>query len=552
MNLATKRWPILLALEDDNLLGRAWQRLSGPQKVVIKALYGLPLTTEDEMKVWSAFQGAGVYDDLGYLTGLTHEVPYEPREYNDLWAMAGRRSGKTSEMGALVFAYECVLGGHLAYSRPGVPTMALLVSQTKDISIKNLNAIRSTLEESPLLKGEVASWTPEQIRLKNGIVIEAVAPNMKNQRGIAVPVLGMDEVAFWYSDSESANPDYEVLRAVRPAMIQFPHRKRFAISSAYTREGILYDAVTAGTRGRSTENEKLQKRFRKSLVVVATTALMANPRVRRVDLQEERDSDEEAFEREFLSRFSDTITGFLNKALIADAITPGVGEREPLPRPGQPTDPSPTYVTAIDTGFRRDSFACVVGHYDPVKGVVVDAVRRFTPAKGAAVNPDAVLQELAPLWADYRIDIVHADQGQYESFQALAEKYDIVVANTDFTGTSKPKIMANLQQLVNRKKIQLLDPAVNQTAAVMVEELKSLERTILPSRAVQIKAPGTKHDDMAMCLALMAFHCMRLGEGGWTGPQGAPDLPEEHRLRTPFEKVQRMLAGRRDEVEAWL
>jgi hypothetical protein len=46
-----------------------------------------------------------------------------------------------------------------------------------------------------------------------------------------------------------------------------------------------------------------------------------------------------------------------------------------------------------------------------------------------------------------------------------------------------------------------------------------------------------------MALALAAYHCTTQGESGWAAPE-APNLPEEHRSKTPFEKVQKLLLAR--------
>lgn len=549
--MINRRVPFDLAIADPLLLKGQWDRLSTPQQVVLKSFYGLPLIGADEQRLWSAFQGAGVYDDLGFLVDTTRDVPYVPREYHELWALEGRRSGKTTEQGALIFVYECLLGGHTAYVKEGAPCVALLVAQTKDIAIKNLTAIRLVIEDSPLLRGEIDSFTPEVIRLKNGIVIEAASPNLKNQRGIAVCVLGMDEVAFWYSDSDSANPDYEVLRALTPAMIQFPHAKRFAISSAYIREGILYDATQAGTLGQKTNSEKLAKRYARALVIEAPTALMGNPRVTRASLEAERDMDPDAFEREFLSRFSDAVSGFLSRAAIEDCVERGIREREPLPRPGKPLDPTPSYVAAIDPAFRSDAFPSVVAHFEPARGVVVDALRRFVPVRGSRLNPDAVFLELLPLWTTYRVEQVHSDQYQFETLQQLALKYEIVLSGTDFTARSKAKILGNLQQLINRRQIVLPDPAASPEAAILIDELKSLERKISANGAVTIAAPAGKHDDLAMCLALAAFHATREGESSWLAPSGDLDLPEEHKVKTPFEKARAQLKAREGDRDEW-
>ena len=92
-------------------------------------------------------------------------------------------------------------------------------------------------------------------------------------------------------------------------------------------------------------------------------------------------------------------------------------------------------------------------------------------------------------------------------------------------------------------QLWLPDPAVSPEAAILVQELKQLEKRKTATGHIQIAAPPGKKDDMAMALALAAYHCTMQGESGWAAPE-APNLPEEHRSKTPFEKVQKMLLAR--------
>ena len=50
-----------------------------------------------------------------------------------------------------------------------------------------------------------------------------------------------DELAFWRSE-DAANPDYEVLAALRPAMVTIPNSILLCASSPYARRGALWDA----------------------------------------------------------------------------------------------------------------------------------------------------------------------------------------------------------------------------------------------------------------------------------------------------------------------
>ena len=50
-----------------------------------------------------------------------------------------------------------------------------------------------------------------------------------------------DEVAFWPSDT-SAEPDYEILDAIRPGMASIPGSVLLCASSPYAKRGALWDA----------------------------------------------------------------------------------------------------------------------------------------------------------------------------------------------------------------------------------------------------------------------------------------------------------------------
>jgi hypothetical protein len=61
----------------------------------------------------------------------------------------------------------------------------------------------------------------EEIDLSNGITIEIQTASFRSVRGFTIIACLCDEIAFWRSD-ESANPDTEILAAIRPAMSTIP------------------------------------------------------------------------------------------------------------------------------------------------------------------------------------------------------------------------------------------------------------------------------------------------------------------------------------------
>lgn len=66
--------------------------------------------------------------------------------------------------------------------------------------------------------------------------------SFRSTRGYAIAAAICDELAFWQNDNYSAEPDYEIINAIRPGMLQFPNAMLLCASSPYARKGALWDA----------------------------------------------------------------------------------------------------------------------------------------------------------------------------------------------------------------------------------------------------------------------------------------------------------------------
>ncbi len=514
------RVPFEEAISDDALLKPFWDTLSWPHAVTMKAFYGLPLSGRlvnpengySELDYWAITQGSCEYDELGYVTKIT-PIPYVAREYEQLWGVIGRRAGKTSQLQSLIIAYEALLGGHEEYISKKQECVIYLIAHQLGLAVSSIAFVRAIIDSSPLLSKQVEKHNEKELLLKNGIAVLPSPPSLKAQRGRAVPVAAMDEVGFWYSDPESANQDVEVERAVRWSQLQFPNAKRIGISTPWTKEGLLWKYYSAGTGG-----NKLGKEYRSEyeniLTCFGTTASFENPLVERKKLESERREDEDAFKRESLCIFADSISGFFARPLIdiATEKAKGIAERPPVTLEDAQHDRTisfvPNYVAAMDPAFRGDSFAFCIVHKDPLKGMILDAARHWTPIKGQKLNPTTILTEIANLITPYGVQILYTDQYQLESLQQIGLGLGLSIEGVDFTSKSKAKIYGNLQQLVNQKKLELLDPRLSEPAERLVNELIWLERRQTAQSTVQISAPEGKHDDMASVLALASFKAM--------------------------------------------
>lgn len=525
------RIPFSKCIKDKRLLAKRWEGLSLPQKVALKTLYGLPLEGEDENKSFSAQQGNANYDDLGY-TDSVDLLDYKAKKYNEAWMVVGRRGGKTDKFASTIVAYEALFGGHEQWVSPGQPVYIFQVAQDLRNAQHALHFIFAAIEESPigreLLDGPPVS---DEIRLKNGIIIKCVPCTLKAVRGFACAVAVFDEVGVWYQESDSANPDYEIYRAIKPAQMQFPNKLLVGISSPYNKQGLLYKYYEAGTDGRKAPfNER--RAFRNTLVIHSPTASMGNRLVSRESLEEERDRDVRAFERECLAVFQDSISGFLDSRQLRESVDVGVLEREPLPH-------RYTYIAAIDPAFKHDAFALTIFHLDEDGKVIQDAIRRELPKGGKALNPDAIFSSFKQLLDSYGVVLLYSDQYHLESLQQLALAHGFLIEGVPFKATNKAMIYGSMQQLLNQGRLRLLD---NETC---LKELRQLEKKLTQGGVVQISAPTGQYDDLAAATAIATYKAL------WMTPNEKEEPVKEPSV---FERIQSQIKRKtlaNDQLRAW-
>src|SRR5262249_39534070 len=98
------------------------------------------------------------------------------------------------------------------------------------------------LNAVPMLKKQVESATRESLVLKNRIVIEVHAASFRSTRGYSIVAALLDEIAYWPTDEASAEPDVEIVNAIRPAMATIPGSMLLAASSPHAKRGCLWNA----------------------------------------------------------------------------------------------------------------------------------------------------------------------------------------------------------------------------------------------------------------------------------------------------------------------
>src|SRR5215471_17784209 len=177
----------------------------------------------------------------------------------------------------------------------------------------------------------------DEIELTTGVTIMVKASDFGGVRGPTIACVVADEIAFW--PSQGANPDDEVLSAIRPAMATIPDAKLLCISTGYAQTGALYDA----------HKEHYGKDADDVLVWQADTASM-NPTISQSYINREIEKDPEAARAEWLGLFREDVSATFSLEVIEARIVPGRLELPPSPRVDQ-------YVAFVDpSGGRHDAF----------------------------------------------------------------------------------------------------------------------------------------------------------------------------------------------------
>lgn len=534
-DMKRERIPLSVLIRDERFLKPLWDELSVPQQVLVKAFYGLPLETQDERDAWAVLNGLCEFDALGYPTTIL-DCPYEPKEYHTLVGLLGRRAGKSYVM-CFIILYEILFGGHFAHVDDGIPVIVVYVAQDLATAKTNMRYIRVLAQKNPRLAREIVGDHTDRIEFKNGIIVQPEPPTIKTGRGIAVPVLIMDEVAFWYKTSDNANPDYEVLNALAFSQTQFSHPKILMISTPYTEEGLLWEYWRAGTDGQFLASDDPQRaEYKDALVLTAPTAAMKNPKIKTRDtLARLQASDPQVFIRESLAKFVSSESNFIQGSVI-DAVTDkGVKSRSKAEiERGSRIDP--TYVAVMDPAFRNDSFAFTIGHTD-AKGVVIqDFLQVWSPDKkaGLKLDPNIVMAQVGQFLHQWQIPVVYSDQFHMDTLQYIARQHNFAISEVTFSSKSKAKIYNSLEKALHAKRVRFLDiPEIRQ-------QLSQLNKKNTALGTVQIAAPPGKKDDVATVCALLVHMAQ----------QHMPTILVEKKEPTLFERLSGQIQ-RKNKEDRW-
>jgi hypothetical protein len=319
-------------------------------RVLGKCLDGLPLDPT-EMIVFTQ------------LTGRT-TVPTDLRE---LWALAGRGSGKTTFAAVQAIKFACRGYANVR----GVPRVLLLAFVKEQAGVA-FEIVSEMFDEDRELRKLIVGRTKNELTLSHRVRIQTIASNWRSIRSYSVAFALLDEVCFWWNDDTAANEDKEIVRSLGPALgkVAASGAKTLllAASTPWTEEGELYD-VHQRYYGQEAPNILVVK--------AATTILRPNFDAATIRIAEERDPESAASEYGAVWRVAG---GTLVRPPAYDAcVDVGTFERAPEEPLGDDY-----YTAAVDLsgGDGKDSAALSIGHVEEEEGPEVfiqDLLVEFTP-----------------------------------------------------------------------------------------------------------------------------------------------------------------------------
>lgn len=401
------------------------------------------------------------------LTGGRVTDPDKPCK--ELVAVCGRRAGKTRAM-AVAAAYFARLIDYSDDLAPGQRGRVPVMAATKDTAQEALNYLLGIFQEVPhfaetLEKDQVDG----KIRLSNRIDIQVMTASFKTTRGPTPVAAVADEIAFWSVDG--ANPDTEVLRALRPGLATVGG-PLLILSSPYARRGVLWDLYRKhyGPTGSP-----------RVLVIQAPTQRMHKSATLAEEEAEAYRDDPVSAAAEWGAQFRTDSEAFVSIETVQACTPSGVKEIPPAP--------NTEYFAFVDvSGGMADSHAMAIAHKDGDLAIL-DTAREL---KG---SPEVVTAEFSEVCKVYGLTTITGDRYGAAWVRERFASHGITYEPTE---RSKSEIYRELLPALNSERCRLLDLPKLEAQLVALER-----RTSYGSGRETIDHPkmANAHDDLANACA---------------------------------------------------
>jgi len=433
----------------------------------LSALFGLPMTPEQ----------------FAFYQRCTGRSARWANPTNEAWLIKGRRGGG-SFIVALVGVFLACFRDYRQYLSPGERGTVMITACDRKQARTIMRYVRALLERVPMLARLIERVDSQSIDLANGISIEIHTASFRAVRGYTIVAFIGDEIAFWRSD-ESANPDREILDAVRPAMATIPGAVMLCVSSPYSRRGAMWEAY-----------RDYYGKDSPVLVWQADTRTM-NPTVPESIIADAYERDPASAAAEYGAQFRTDVSAFLNSDWI-DSATESRAELSPKPY-------APYVAFADPSGGSSDAFTLAIAHHDKESNALVLDVLR---ARRPPFAPEHVVSDYSVLLKSYGLTKVTGDRYAGQWVVSAFQAHGITYRHSE---RSKSEIYLEAEPLFAQGRVRLPDDRA------LMTELRQLERRTTRGGKDSVDHPPRGHDDMANAAAGAL----------WLAARGARSSPEE-------------------------
>ncbi|MEN6560112.1 MAG: hypothetical protein ABFD52_04980 [Acidobacteriota bacterium] len=387
-------------------------------------------------------------------------------------------------MSAVIASYLAVFKNWRQFLSPGEKGWIFIVAVDKAQAGIIKGYISGIFNGNPSLRTMIAQETKETLELRNSVNITVKTCSFRSVRGYTLIAAILEEMAFWRSEETGANPDREVLAAIRPALATVAESVLIGISTPYSRQGVLWD--------------QFRQHFGKaggSLVWKAPTSVM-NPTINKKTIETALASDKAAALAEWEAEWRDDVTSFLSPEMIEAVLIPG--------RPELPRAEGADYVAFCDpSGGRSDSMTLGIAHKDRTSGkIILDVLRERRPP----FVPEDVVREFSEMLKAFGVYSVRADRYAGEWVSSAFMNYGIIVDPSELPAS---EIYLNFLPLVSNGTVELLE---NKRMAAQLAGLE--RRTRAGGRELIDHYPNGGHDDVAVAAAGACVEAFRISGRG--------------------------------------
>lgn len=416
---------------------------------LIAAAFGLPMSA-DQLAIYQR------------CTGRTDPPTEQMRE---LVLVVGRRGGKSRVL-ALIATWLSAFVDYKPYLDPGERGVVQVLAADRDQAKIILRYIKAFFK-LPMLARLVERNSQYGLDLSNSVAIEVTTASFRSVRGRSCVAALADEIAYW--QDEGANPDAEVIKAIRPSMATIPNAMLLLASSPYARRGVLWDM----------HRQHHGKDDPRVLSWQAATDVM-NPSIDPQYLADQYERDPVSASAEYGAQFRTDVEAFINAEAV-DAVTSDERER--------PYIAGKRYHAFCDAagGSGKDSWTLAVGHVED-RIPTLDVIREWKPP----FSPKAVIEECCDLLKQYSIRKLTADRYAAEFVVEGFREHQVTLEHSP---KPKSQIYSEFLPLLNSKTCDLLENVRLRTQLVGLER-----RTSRSGKDSIDHAPGG-HDDVANAVA---------------------------------------------------